>query len=105
MTDKDYHENIHIIHHDIDTIIKAWNSGWYHGIVLPSDGIGTGIAKLPKRAPKTYAFLLEEIERLKSIVQNTMNAHDDMKNMHSEEENKRWKGSENNHHLTHPDEL
>ena len=22
-----------------------------------------------------------------------------------EEENKRWKGSENNHHLTHPDEL
>ena len=31
MTDSDYYENIHIIHHDVDIIIKAWNTGWYHG--------------------------------------------------------------------------
>lgn len=42
MTDKDYHENTRIIHHDMDTILKAWNTGWYHGIVFPYDGIGTG---------------------------------------------------------------
>ena len=30
--------------------------------------VGSGVADLPNRAPKTYKFLLEEIERLKYIV-------------------------------------
>jgi|TARA_B110000977_G_C10591540_1_gene304563 hypothetical protein len=105
MTDSDYYENIHIIHHDVDTIIKAWNTGWYHGIVFPFDGIGTGIAKLKTRAPRTHQFLLEEIERLKSLVASTMDKHELMKQVHSEEEEKRWEGSAHNDHLTHPDEL
>jgi|TARA_B110000208_G_C11498560_1_gene332317 hypothetical protein len=105
MTDQDYHENARMIHHDVDIILKAWNTGWYHGIVLPHDGIGTGIAKLQTRAPKTYSFLVEEIARLKSVVKRTIGQHDQMKAKHSEEENKRWEGSQANHHLTHPDEL
>lgn len=34
-------------------------------VVLPEDGLGTGLAQLPTRAPRTYAFLCEQIEKLK----------------------------------------
>jgi hypothetical protein len=36
-------------------------------IVIPSSGIGTGFAELPRRAPKTYQYLLirlKELERM-----------------------------------------
>lgn len=33
-------------------------------VVIPTSGLGTGFAELDKRAPKTYAFLLECIENL-----------------------------------------
>lgn len=34
-------------------------------VVLPEDGLGTGLAQLPTRAPRTCAFLCEQIEKLK----------------------------------------
>ena len=94
-----------MIHHDVDTILKAWHTGWYHGIVLPHDGVGTGVAKLGKRAPKTFAFLLEEIERMKKVVEATSGKNEEMRATHSEEERKRWDGVKDNHHLTYADEL
>lgn len=36
-------------------------------VVLPLDGLGTGLAELEKRAPKTFAYLQERIERLKEL--------------------------------------
>ena len=33
-------------------------------IVIPEDGLGTGLAQLPKRAPKTYAYLQNILETL-----------------------------------------
>lgn len=33
-------------------------------VVVPSSGLGTGLAQLDKRAPKTYAFLQECINKL-----------------------------------------
>lgn len=33
-------------------------------VVIPSTGLGTGLAQLDKRAPKTYAFLLEYLNKL-----------------------------------------
>ena len=64
-----------------------------------------GVANLKKRAPKTFEFIIMEIERIKSVVAATLNKHDAMKAKHNEEDMKRWQGSEKNHHLTHPDEL
>lgn len=33
-------------------------------VVIPSSGLGTGLAQLDKRAPKTYAYLLEYLNKL-----------------------------------------
>ena len=33
-------------------------------VVIPSSGLGTGLAELDKRAPKTYAFLLKKLNEL-----------------------------------------
>jgi hypothetical protein len=40
----------------------------WRGIVLPEDGFGTGLAQLDKRAPKTYAAMLEMVVELKRKV-------------------------------------
>ena len=37
----------------------------YEFIVLPKDGLGTGLAKLPEKAPKTYQYLIECLNKLK----------------------------------------
>jgi len=34
-------------------------------VVIPSDGLGTGLSQLPERAPRTYAFLEEALRILK----------------------------------------
>lgn len=33
-------------------------------IVVPTDGLGTGLAEMPKRSPKLFKFLCEAIERM-----------------------------------------
>lgn len=33
-------------------------------VVIPTDGIGTGLAMLPTRAPKIYKYILKRIEQL-----------------------------------------
>lgn len=42
------------------TLKRRYNVGQYRGLVWPSDGIGTGLAELDKRAPK----LLQMIEEM-----------------------------------------
>jgi len=32
--------------------------------VIPSAGLGTGLAKLPEKAPKTYQYLMDRLEEL-----------------------------------------
>lgn len=34
-------------------------------VVFPLDGIGTGLSDLPNKAPRIYAYVMEEIEALK----------------------------------------
>ena len=84
MSDNDYHENTLVIHHDVDTILEAWHSGMYSTIVLPGDGIGTGVASLNKRAPRTFAFLEEEMTRLVKAVE-AADDHEVLRAQHSEE--------------------
>lgn len=50
-TDDEYNQNIVLIEQDIKRIPKN------RLIVVPSDGIGTGLARLSEVAPKTFNFL------------------------------------------------
>jgi len=36
-------------------------------IVIPRDGIGTGLAEMPKRCPRLHALIVEEIRRLERV--------------------------------------
>ena len=36
-----------------------FNDDNFEFIVFPEDGLGTGLAQLPEKAPKTYRFLVE----------------------------------------------
>lgn len=55
-TDKEYVENIMKIDEDIDKIVSYLEEGIT--VVIPSDGIGTGLAKLQQKAPKTFNYLI-----------------------------------------------
>lgn len=51
--DKNYESNCSYIKKAIDSIPKN-----YETIVFPEDGLGTGLAKLPEKAPRTYNFMI-----------------------------------------------
>lgn len=38
---------------------------FYGIVVIPSDGLGTGLSELPKRAPRLHKFLYEQIEHMR----------------------------------------
>ena len=40
-------------------------------VVLPADGLGTGLAELPRRAPRIHAYIERAIGRLKQIDQDS----------------------------------
>ena len=64
--DGEFDENIIKIKNAINNIIKE--SIKYKYVVFPEDGFGTGLARLPTKAPKTYQFLVESIEDLKKLM-------------------------------------
>lgn len=61
-SDMDLEENKKKISRAINHIIKI--SDQYEYIIFPEDGLGTGLADLPNKAPKTFEFLQFEIQRL-----------------------------------------
>lgn len=62
-SDDDYKQNCKKIKYAINLIKKRFYEEKYEYIVLPKDGFGTGLSQLPKKAPKTYAFLVKQIEK------------------------------------------
>ena len=62
-TDKEYKENIRKINSDLAIIDEAINME--KDIVIPKAGIGTGLADLKNKAPKTFAYLQNRLRRLK----------------------------------------
>lgn len=59
-TDDEYDENIRKISEDIEYFLPCGiNDPLYPVIVVPSAGIGTGLAQLKTRAPRTAKFLDE----------------------------------------------
>ncbi|XWV25133.1 hypothetical protein QJ856_gp0643 [Tupanvirus deep ocean] len=64
--DYEYEDNIRRINNAVNDIIQKSQS--YKYVVLPENGLGTGLAQLPKKAPKTYAYLVKLIEQLKQQI-------------------------------------
>lgn len=58
MTDNDFENNKNIIDKDINKLIDKSDEKI---IVFPKDGLGTGLAKLKEKAPKTYQYLKEQL--------------------------------------------
>merc|ERR1711871_1391770 len=102
MTDDDLSDNKIVIQHDLDVIYRAWQSGRYRAIVFPHHGVGTGVANLGERAPKTFAFLNTELKRLKSGIETTDPAT--LRARHDEEYAKRREAVEATQHTVHEDE-
>lgn len=36
-------------------------------VVMPADGLGTGLSELPTRAPKVYAYLQQQLKELEGL--------------------------------------
>ena len=56
-----YAENCTKLHEDLEAAKAKVLSGEYSCVVFPGSGLGTGIADLENSAPRTWAFLQEEI--------------------------------------------
>jgi len=63
-TDRDYEQNIIKIDKAIEKILLRVKNEGYKGIVLPKDGLGTGLSKLNVYAPKTFEYLNKKIHEL-----------------------------------------
>lgn len=53
-TDLEYNKNIDQIESDIKLLLKLSN---IYTLVFPYMGLGTGLSKLPQKAPKTFLYL------------------------------------------------
>lgn len=67
-TDAEFNRNTLLIDAAFDEMWELWSEILMMGdeptIVIPSDGLGTGLAELDKRAPKTFAYLQDKIDEL-----------------------------------------
>jgi hypothetical protein len=63
-SDKEIKYNKINISNAVHKIKHALKTGMYNGIILPQNPIGTDSAQLNTRAPKTYAYLMCEINEL-----------------------------------------
>mgnify|MGYP006898466099 CR=1 FL=1 len=54
-SDRDYNRVSDIVVHDIFRVYKEVSDGRL--VVWPQDGVGTGLAQLPKRAPKLFELI------------------------------------------------
>jgi len=64
-TDKEYKDNIKKINEDFARVKLCIE--WANVIVIPSDGIGTGLARLEEFAPKTLKYIQRYIKNLERV--------------------------------------
>ena len=67
-TDDEYELNVKKIDQSIDIILDVLKDSTYIGIFLPQDGLGTGLADLPHKAPLTYKYLMNAIDIMQNKV-------------------------------------
>ncbi len=64
-TDTELEQNKNSIQNAIDIIKIELKK--YKFLVFSEEGLGTGLAKLPEKAPLTYKFLLKSLKTLKNL--------------------------------------
>ena len=64
-TDNEFEENIRKINEDLNEVRKQLDYGKI--IIIPSHGIGTGLALLKYKAPKTLLYLVNSLLSLKKF--------------------------------------
>lgn len=63
-TDRDIFHFMRVVDKDL---IPAFNHVWNGGIVvIPEDGLGTGLSELPTRAPKLNRYLVDRLNVLRA---------------------------------------
>lgn len=55
------------IRRDMFRLVERISREEWHKVVISADGLGTGLAELPTRAPATYRFLQECLKELEKI--------------------------------------
>ena len=65
LTDAEYAVNVAHIFEDFAPVLEALRLG--KTVVWPADGIGTGIAQLPSRAPETLRFITTLVDSLRRV--------------------------------------
>lgn len=66
-SDDNYVSNCEMIEEDTFPIIHDYQYGRIPILVIPADGIGTGLAELATRAPRTLAFLNSCMRQIESV--------------------------------------
>lgn len=61
-TDDDYDQNVGHMEKDLEPARDRLRKGGI--LVIPEDGLGTGLSELPQRAPRTNAALVQMLEEL-----------------------------------------
>jgi hypothetical protein len=64
-SDEDYDQNVGQMEKDLEPARDHLRKGGI--LVIPEDGLGTGLSELPQRAPRTNAALVEMLEELSTI--------------------------------------
>lgn len=64
-SDLEYDEIVKIIDKDLEPVVYALEHG--ATVIIPLDGLGTGLSELPQRAPKIDAYLKARIQELTKI--------------------------------------
>ena len=66
-TDNDFDDNKKKIDLAVNNLLKKFMKDQYEVLVFPEDGLGTGLAKLPEKAPQTFKYLERKIKALKKL--------------------------------------
>jgi hypothetical protein len=66
-TDLELEENKKKIHLAIMKVLKEFMKSKYTTLVIPGGGLGTGLSRLPEKAPKTFKYLEDKIKNLISL--------------------------------------
>lgn len=62
MSDSEAHMSV--VANDIDILLEKLKSGEYNILVIPEDGIGTGLAEMDKYAPALFSSIQMYLNRL-----------------------------------------
>lgn len=57
-------DDFDLIKQKIDHVLKGLRQSSFQIVVIPANGIGTGLARLDKTAPKIFKYLQEQLEKL-----------------------------------------